>query len=304
MVIGVSDRPKLALSFDIECYYQIVSNDYLNKNIEPTEEALENTTWILDELKAHKVKATFFFLGNVARAFPELVKRASDEGHDIGVHGNEHLYIDKISPLEFENEIAAAKEAILSAGAKRIVGHRAPAFSINRKNLWALDILKKQGIVYDSSIYPINGGRYGEPTWPLGPTNCSNGMIEIPLSTVQVFSKRFPAVGGGYVRYFPYPWTRYCIKKINKTGLRPVAYFHPYEFENSKPDMTRLDTNSLDENGAKRLKRFNMLQGYGRGSAMRRKLKQMLSETEISPLGSKEFFGTSNNLLENEFFIQ
>lgn len=300
----MSERPKLALSFDIECYYQIVSNDYLDKNIEPTEEVLVNTHWILDELKLHKVKATFFFLGNVARIFPELIKRAADDGHEIGIHGDEHLYIDNISPIEFEKEIASAKDAILAAGAEKVVGHRAPAFSINQENLWALDVLKNQGIVYDSSIYPISGRRYGEPEWPLWPTNCLNGMVEIPLSTVEIFSRRFPAVGGGYVRYFPYAWTRFCIKKINANALLPVAYFHPYEFEMTSPDMNKLDTRRVDPESLKRLKRFNMLQAYGRGLSMRKKLKRMLIENDIAPLCAEEFLQTKNNLPTNQFAIQ
>ena len=57
-----ASAPRLALSFDVECYYQIVSKDYLGRAIPPTEEVLANTTWILDLLAKYGRKATFFFL--------------------------------------------------------------------------------------------------------------------------------------------------------------------------------------------------------------------------------------------------
>ena len=61
---------RLALSFDVECYYQIVSKDFLGRAIPPTEEVVRNTGWILDLLAKHGKKATFFFLGNVAERYP------------------------------------------------------------------------------------------------------------------------------------------------------------------------------------------------------------------------------------------
>ena len=45
-----SAAPRLALSFDVECYYQIVSKDFLGRAIAPTEEVARNTGWILDLL--------------------------------------------------------------------------------------------------------------------------------------------------------------------------------------------------------------------------------------------------------------
>lgn len=50
------------------------------------------TPYILDKLKEHNIKATFFVLGNRVKANPELVKRAYDEGHYIANHGYSHKY--------------------------------------------------------------------------------------------------------------------------------------------------------------------------------------------------------------------
>lgn len=50
----------------------------------------EITPQILDILKERNVKATFFVIGSYAKRNPELVKRAYDEGHAIGLHSYTH----------------------------------------------------------------------------------------------------------------------------------------------------------------------------------------------------------------------
>lgn len=52
----------------------------------------EVTPHILDILKEYNIKATFFVIGNRANTYPEIVKRAYDEGHYIGNHGYSHKY--------------------------------------------------------------------------------------------------------------------------------------------------------------------------------------------------------------------
>lgn len=50
------------------------------------------TPQILDILKEHDVKATFFVLGARVDLYPETLKRAFDEGHYIANHGYSHQY--------------------------------------------------------------------------------------------------------------------------------------------------------------------------------------------------------------------
>lgn len=47
---------------------------------------------ILDILKQENIKATFFILGSRVEFYPEIVKRAYDEGHYIANHGYSHKY--------------------------------------------------------------------------------------------------------------------------------------------------------------------------------------------------------------------
>ena len=51
----------------------------------------EATPYILDTLKEHGVKATFFMVGDNVRKYPELLERIKEEGHQVGNHTNNHL---------------------------------------------------------------------------------------------------------------------------------------------------------------------------------------------------------------------
>ena len=49
-----------------------------------------NTEKILDALKKHQVKATFFLVGNYFETQPDLVRRMVEEGHTVGNHTYSH----------------------------------------------------------------------------------------------------------------------------------------------------------------------------------------------------------------------
>lgn len=69
------------------------------------------TPAILDALKKHNVKATFFVVGNYLNTSPDLVKRMLSEGHIVGNHTNTHPDMSKIADMEsFKKEIGAVEE--------------------------------------------------------------------------------------------------------------------------------------------------------------------------------------------------
>lgn len=65
-----------------------------------------NMERILDALKKHGVKATFFLVGNYFETQPELVKRMAEEGHTIGNHTYSHPDMSKIGDIQsFQTEL-------------------------------------------------------------------------------------------------------------------------------------------------------------------------------------------------------
>lgn len=65
-----------------------------------------HTDKVLDTLAAECVKATFFVVGEMARAHPALLQRAYREGHTIGTHTEHHAHLDHMSPEKAQKEIS------------------------------------------------------------------------------------------------------------------------------------------------------------------------------------------------------
>ncbi|MEY4543604.1 MAG: hypothetical protein RL411_1681 [Bacteroidota bacterium] len=51
----------------------------------------EISAWVMDELKKHQIKATFFCVGDNLKKFPEVAKNLLTEGHQIGNHTMHHI---------------------------------------------------------------------------------------------------------------------------------------------------------------------------------------------------------------------
>ncbi len=69
------------------------------------------TEKILDTLKKHNVKATFFLVGNYIKTSPDLVKRMLSEGHTVGNHTMTHPDMSGIANFDdFKKELEALEE--------------------------------------------------------------------------------------------------------------------------------------------------------------------------------------------------
>ncbi|EPF19858.1 MAG: DUF3473 domain-containing protein [Microcystis aeruginosa L211-07] len=229
-----------ALTFDVEDYFQVESFTNIVSREDWSQypiRVVENTQRILNLLREYKTHATFFVLGWVADRYPELVQEIAADGHEIATHGYWHQLIYRQTPEEFATDLENSLEAIQKAlGSYSVVGYRAPVFSITNQSLWALDILQKHGIKYDSSIFPVAvHDRYGISNADRFANEIGEGLWEFPPSTVQLGKRNLPVAGGGYFRLFPIPLTRWAIRQINDEGQPAVIYLHPWEFDPEQP---------------------------------------------------------------------
>ncbi len=86
-----------------------------------------NTAAILDALKKHNVKATFFLVGNYIETSPELVKRMVEEGHIVGNHTFSHPDMSAISSQEaFQKELSKLENLYESTTGKKMVKYYRP----------------------------------------------------------------------------------------------------------------------------------------------------------------------------------
>lgn len=73
------------------------------------------TGMLLDGLKERGIKASFFVLGSEVELYPQLVRRASEEGHLIGVHAYRHVNLRQLSDAEAVEQVDRTNGAIYRA---------------------------------------------------------------------------------------------------------------------------------------------------------------------------------------------
>ena len=234
-----------ALTFDLEDWHQLVEWKLNGTMPQCSRHVLAQTHDILEILADRGVRATFFVLGLVAQAYPTLVREIGAAGHEIGSHGWSHELIYRQRRDQFAAETRRAKALLEDTVGGPIRGYRAAEFSITAQSRWALDVLAEAGFTYDSSIFPIQGRRYGIPGTPLGPhtiRTAAGDLLEVPLTAVKKGSRAWPVGGGGYFRLLPYAVTRGAIEGVNAGGRSAIVYFHPYEFSRARlvPRLTSL----------------------------------------------------------------
>lgn len=194
-----------------------------------------NTHILLEILAKHGKQATFFILGKVAEVHPTLAREIAEAGHEIGTHGYSHHAIESLPRKIFQEELHRSVDILRQQIGKPILGHRAADFSISNHSLYLLEDMATEGLMYDSSIFPIRHPRYGVPeAWrkPHG-IQCQSGkiLLEFPVATFQLGNMRVPGAGGGYLRLFPYWWTKFTVRKLENEGYPATCYMHPYELD-------------------------------------------------------------------------
>ena len=70
------------------------------------------TNELLDGLSARGAKATFFMVGSNVKAYPEIVKRMKDEGHQLATHTMSHANLAKLSVSGIEKEVFGVNERL------------------------------------------------------------------------------------------------------------------------------------------------------------------------------------------------
>jgi polysaccharide deacetylase family protein (PEP-CTERM system associated) len=229
-----------ALTVDVEDYFHTEAMSTVvprERWDEMPSRVVASTRRLFDLLAGHNVGATMFFLGWVAERFPHLVREAVERGHEIGCHSYWHRAIFRLTPTEFREDTRRAKAVIEQAGGVPVCGYRAPSFSLVPGTEWAAAILAEEGFTYDSSVNPIRHDFYNNPDAPRTPHRIARGaLLELPIATIRMAGNNWPIGGGGYLRMLPYAYSRWGLRRLNKTeGCPGVIYLHPWELDPGQP---------------------------------------------------------------------
>jgi len=229
-----------ALTVDVEEYFQVAAFErtIIRDSWDTAESRVEFSCGrVLDLFDAQGVRGTFFVLGWIAERHPGLVRRIVKDGHELASHGYDHTRVHNFTPEQFRADVVRTKAVLEDIGGVQVRGYRAPSYSINAKNLWALDVLQETGHVYSSSIYPIRHDLYGMPDAPRFPFRFRpDGILEIPVTTVRMGGRNYPCGGGGYFRLLPYGAFRWMLARVNEQDRQSgLFYFHPWEVDPGQP---------------------------------------------------------------------
>ena len=127
-----------------------------------------HTPLVLDVLRRHGARATFFQMGRRARRHPEVTRRVRDEGHEVGLHDYLHLP-PPILPRWFrQHELRACEAAIRSAGVEPAPFYRPPFGLLRPRQAEDTRALGYRPVLGD--VFPLDPMRPGTEriaTWAL-----------------------------------------------------------------------------------------------------------------------------------------
>ncbi|MCX6644318.1 MAG: polysaccharide deacetylase family protein [Candidatus Bathyarchaeota archaeon] len=240
-----SNPPANILTVDVEDWYHGISR-YVEVP-SPKSRLQYSLPIILDLLREYRAKATFFVLGEVAQNFPELVERIVAEGHEVGCHGFSHRHIEEIGAVAFDEEVRKATRLLEKICGSPILSFRAPIFSITKSTFWGLKIIKKNGYIFDSSIFPTYHPFYGIPNEPCQPhaisfsdkknNDLEDEIIEFPILTRRFLNTNIPVGGGAYLRFLGQLLLANSVINMNTKGWPATIYIHPWELDSFVPDV-------------------------------------------------------------------
>ena len=178
----VADEWKLADSYagsltpgDYDAFYQVRDDIDDDKQLIALTfddgPAPGTTEHILDTLAEHDVKATFFVLGSMVEAYPEIAKRIVEEGHEIANHSYNHPQLTTLSEENLQYQIGYTQELIQGATGTWALLFRPPYGDTNQfvrdtagtqEVLWNIDTLDWQSrntnLIYNNVMTNVGDG--------------------------------------------------------------------------------------------------------------------------------------------------
>jgi peptidoglycan/xylan/chitin deacetylase (PgdA/CDA1 family) len=131
---------------------------------------------ILDLLRRHDIKASFFVPGVVALLHPDEQRRVVDEGHEIGMHGWIHERTS-VLPQDVERDLMRrAYDTLTKISGQVPVGVRVPSWDFSANTL---GLIRELGLLYDSSLMADD-----EP-YELVEDGVPTGVVELPVEWIK-----------------------------------------------------------------------------------------------------------------------
>ena len=247
---GNHGRSDGSLTIDLEDWRHALNprpgSDYRKRTPPDAEYLASATRAILVELDRVGAKATFFVLGEVALAAPDVVREIARRGHEVASHSPVHLPPRMIPRGDYISMIRRDISLLEDLAGRRPIGFRTPYMAIRRSDGWLLRTLEELGFLYDSSVAPTWTPYWGMPSAPKSPYFPSSSdiarpqkegrLLEIPLTvwpTVRGMPG-LPIAGGFYMRAWPTGALSWMLRRNVSRGHPLVLYAHLGNLEGEK----------------------------------------------------------------------
>ncbi len=246
--------PLRCVSIDVEEYFHIeaaygrIAREQWDRWPSRVE---RNVDLLLELFERCRQRGTFFILGHVAQRHPAMIRRIADAGHEIASHGTMHDRLHRLNADSFREDLLTSRKLLEDGAGRRVIGYRAPTFSVVPQTAWAIDVLAECGFEYDASIFPVKHPWYGVPGAPdqpfivegpggarlleVPPLTWSPGGLLKPLAKSR--GGKLPVAGGGYFRLLPLWFMKRGLTQADEQGRPSILYFHPWEFDPQMPRM-------------------------------------------------------------------
>lgn len=172
------------------------------------------------------LRLTFFTTGIVAAKCPAIVGRIAADGHEVGCHYHFHDPARGDPPEVFEANLRRAIDALETASGQKVLGFRAPRFSLRSEDVGHFRALERH-VAYDSSLSVATAVELAAVRARLG----LERLELLPVARVPL--PRLPRPvrsGGSYLKLFPVGVSLAAMEQAAAGGLIPMVYLHPYEF--------------------------------------------------------------------------
>ena len=231
------------ITIDVEEWWAVESfSRYINdKQIITFSDRIEEGIYpLLDLLDEHRIKSTFFVTGRVAKKNGKVIKEIHNRGHDIGSHGYKHKLIYSQTKKDFEKDLIDSLNVLENLLGIKINKYRAPSYSITKKCLWCLEVLLKNGIKIDSSIFPTKNNRFGIKNALPYPhkiylDSLDKSIIEIPPNSIELFGLKIPVTNGFFLRAIPSFLLGFIYSALRRKNMHKMLILHSWEMDLDQP---------------------------------------------------------------------
>jgi len=259
----MSEKPCMSLSLDLDNQWT-----YMKTHGNPDWQSFPSyldvaVPRILEFLKQHDIKITFFVVGQdaVFEKNHDALAQLSAAGHEIANHSfNHEPWLHLYSPDKLDAELEQAEDAIEAVTGVKVTGFRGPGFSLSTATLNAL---KKRGYDYDATSFPnlLNPlarayffsksrlsdeekeqrkalfGTFSDAKRPVKPYNWElddGELFELPVTTMPLFKVpihfSYLVYLASYSAIAARLYTRKAILMCKATSTEPSLLLHPLDF--------------------------------------------------------------------------